>query len=75
MLYIGKTSNLRHRVKQGLVRGKGRHSGGKKIRKNENVSKLRIRWAETKKPAAVEEELHQKYFKKFGKHPKYVLRR
>jgi len=72
LMYIGRASNLRRRVKQGIVRGNGRHHAGKKIRKNENVSKLRIQWALTKRPAAVEEELHKKYSKRFGKLPKYV---
>jgi len=72
MLYIGKASNLRMRVRQGLIKGKVPHSGGKKIRKKEDVSKLLIRWAITKRPSCVEEELHQKYIKKFGKKPKHV---
>ena len=70
--YIGKASNLRMRVRQGLIKGKVPHSGGKKIRKNEDVSKLIVRWAVTKRPSCVEEELHQKYIKKFGKSPKHV---
>jgi len=70
--YIGKASNLRMRVRQGLIKGKVPHSGGKKIRKSEDVSKLIVRWAVTKRPSCVEEELHQKYIKKFGNPPKHV---
>jgi len=71
-LTIGKASNLRYRVKQGLVKGKTMHSSGDKIRDSENTSQIVVRWAITDRPAAVEEELHKKHKKKFGALPQYV---
>ncbi|HHT9126095.1 MAG TPA: hypothetical protein ACFYD6_09805 [Candidatus Brocadiia bacterium] len=71
-LTIGKAKNLSMRVKQGLVKGTIPHSTGEKIRPNEDVSKIIVRWAVTDRPAAVEEELHKRYQDKFGKLPKYT---
>jgi excinuclease UvrABC nuclease subunit len=71
-LTIGKASNLKMRVQQGLVKGKIPHSAGEKIRSNEDVSKIVVRLATTDRPSAVEEELHKQYKEKFGKLPKYV---
>ena len=71
-LAIGKAANLRMRIKQGLVKGKSSHSAGKKIRKKEVLSKLVVRWAETDRPSAVEEELHRLYVKKYRELPEYV---
>lgn len=74
-LTIGKASNLRHRVKQGLVRGKSPHSTGKRIRdidSGEDFTKIVVRWAETERPYAIEEELHKNYKQTYGKLPKYT---
>ncbi|MYE53620.1 MAG: hypothetical protein F4X34_00265 [Chloroflexi bacterium] len=77
-LTIGKTgSSLRMRVKQALVKENGVHSTGQRIRadiKNGKLpaSDIRIRWAVTERPAAVEEELHIRYQGKFGELPKYT---
>lgn len=71
-LTIGKASDLRMRIKQGLVKGKAKHSSGSKIRAGEEVSKLVVRWAITDRPAAAEEELHRRYKAKFGELPKYT---
>ncbi len=71
-LTIGKASNLRMRIKQGLVKGKAPHSAGEKIRANEDVSRIVVRWAATDRPATAEEELHRRYQAKFGGLPKYV---
>ena len=68
-LTIGKASNLRMRIRQGLVKGKTKHSAGTKIRRNENTSLLLVRWAETEKPAGVEEHLHRLYVERFGEWP------
>lgn len=73
-LTIGKASNLRMRVKQGLVKGKVPHSAGKDIREKENTAQVIIRWATTERPAAVEEELHRRHVEMFGKLPKYTDR-
>ncbi len=71
-LTIGKASDLRHRVKQGLVKGIAKHSSGKDIRASENTSKIEVRWAVTNRPAAPEEELHKKHKERFGRLPKYT---
>jgi excinuclease UvrABC nuclease subunit len=71
-LTIGKASDLRMRVKQGLVKGKVPHSAGERIRAHEDVSRIVVRWAVTNRPAAVEEELHKRYQAKFGSLPKYT---
>jgi len=71
LLYIGQGKNLRHRIKQGLIRGKTQHDAGYKIRNNENTSKISVRWAETDRPAGVEEHLLKVYEKSFGKLPIY----
>ena len=73
-LTIGKASNLRMRVKQGLVKGKVPHSSGKDIREKEDTLTLVIRWAVTDRPAAVEEELHKRHVEFFGRLPKYTDR-
>ena len=74
-LTIGKTSDLRFRIKQGLVKGKTPHSTGERMRsENVDFSKVVVRWAITDRPSAIEEELHKKYVQKYGKLPKYVLR-
>jgi len=72
LLTIGKASDLRMRVKQGLVKGKTPHSAGDKIRAGEDTSRIIVRWAVTERPSAVEEELHKRYQAKFKKMPKYV---
>ena len=71
-LTIGKTNDLRYRVKQGLVRGKAPHSSGEKIRAFEDTSQIEIRWGQTNRPAAAEEELHRLYCKLYGELPKYT---
>lgn len=73
-LTIGKASNLRMRIKQGLIKGKIPHSAGTRIRKNELVSAIEIRWAITDRPACVEEELHKKHIEFFHNLPKYTMR-
>ena len=68
-LTIGRAANLRSRVKQGLVKGKFPHSTGTRIRAKEDVSKLLVRWAVTKRPAVVEEELHLRHREEYGRLP------
>lgn len=72
LLTIGRASDLRMRIRQGLVKGKIPHSAGKKIRAEEDTSKIVVRWAVTDRRAAVEEELHKRYLNRFGQLPKYV---
>ena len=65
-LTIGRASDLRMRIKQGLVKGKAKHSAGKRIRTNEDVERIVVRWAATDRPAAAEEELHLRHRERFG---------
>lgn len=74
-LTIGKASNLRARIRQGLIKGKIPHSTGEEIRKKEKTWKIVIRWAITDRPSAVEEELHRRHRDKYGKLPKYGVHR
>jgi hypothetical protein len=74
LLTIGEASSLRKRVKQGLIKGNHPHSTGKRIRKHEDPKKIVIRWAETKRPSAVEEELHRRYIETYGDLPKHTIR-
>ncbi len=73
-LTIGKAANLRMRVKQGLVKGKVPHSTGDRIRELEDTTKIVIRWAETDRPSAAEEELHKIYVETHGALPKHTIR-
>lgn len=74
-LTIGKASNLRIRIKQGLVKeAKVPHSSGDNIRATEDTSRILVRWALTGRPAPAEEELHKQYVQKFGKLPKHTKR-
>lgn len=71
-LTIGKASDLRRRIKQGLVKGQTKHSSGTKIRRHEDLSKLVVRWATCDSPAAAEEELHKRHRERFGELPEYT---
>lgn len=71
-LTIGKASDLRMRIRQGLIKGKTPHSAGKQIRDKEDVNGIEIRWAVTERPSAVEEELHKSYVLMFGEMPKHT---
>ena len=74
-LTVGKASDLRMRIKQGLIKGKVPHSTGERM-KSENLdfSKIVVRGAVTDRPSAVEEELHKRHVEKYGELPKYVKR-
>ena len=74
LLAIGRATDLRMQIKQGLVRGKAPHSAGKRIRAKEDVHEIGIRWAVTDRPAAVAEELHRRHKGRFGGLPKYNAR-
>ncbi|MEO1927153.1 MAG: GIY-YIG nuclease family protein [Nautiliaceae bacterium] len=73
ILHIGRASNLRMRVKQGLVKDKTPHSTRKRMLEDGvNFNNLKVRWAVTDWPNSVEEFLHKKYKKKYGTLPKYT---
>jgi hypothetical protein len=61
------------RIRQALVKGAAKHSSGIRIRQQEDVSGLVVRWAVTDRPAAAEEELHRRYRQEFCRPPKYTL--
>jgi hypothetical protein len=71
-LHIGRSRDLRRRIREGLVKGAVKHSTGKRIRQEEDVSRLVIRWAVVERPCAAEEELHNLYRQTFGSLPKYT---
>ena len=73
ILHIGRASNLRHRIKQGFVKGKTPHSTRDRML-NEGVDfkKLKIQWAITDWPNSAEEYLHKKFKKEYGHLPKFT---
>jgi excinuclease UvrABC nuclease subunit len=72
-LDIGKATNLKKRFFNQLILGKGKHSTRDRMKKaGVNFNKLKFKFAETENPSAVEEYLHNKHKKEFGKLPKYV---
>jgi len=73
-LTIGRASDLYARVKDSLVSGRKYRRGGDKIRANEDLSKVRVRWAVTDRPAAAEEELHLQHIRQHGRLPRYTQR-
>ncbi|RKY19588.1 MAG: hypothetical protein DRP63_00350 [Planctomycetota bacterium] len=72
ILHIGRASNLRRRVKEGLIKGKTPHSTGRRIREEFDTTNLFIRWAETVRPAAVEEHLLIDYKRRHSRLPRCV---
>jgi hypothetical protein len=71
-LAIGETTNLRFRIRQALVKGKGPHSAGREIRSNEDTSRIVVRWAVTDKHKEVEAALKGMHVMTFGRFPKYT---
>jgi hypothetical protein len=71
-LYIGRTLNLRQRVRDALVKGIAVHVAGQRMRENEGPALLCVRWAVTDRPAAAEEELLRRHEKFWGHLPEYV---
>ena len=71
-LYIGGTSHLRRRVRDGLVKGVLMHVAGQKMREKEDPAVLTVRWAVTERPAAAEEELLRRHVEEFGSLPEYT---
>lgn len=74
-LTIGRTSNLRVRVKQQLVMGaSGKHPAREAILRNEDLGRVFVRWAPTDYPATAEEALHREHVRRHGRLPKYTQR-
>ncbi len=73
-LTIGRTSNLRTRVKEQLVMGIGPHPAHEGIVRNEDLGHVFVRWAPTEYPAAAEEALHREHIRRHGRLPKYTQR-
>lgn len=66
-LTIGKASNLRERVRNGLVKGRIPHGPREDMRfATERFSEMVVRWAVTDRPAAAEEEIHRLRPPKYG---------
>ncbi len=63
---------MRFRIKQGLIKGKAKHSSGTKIRANEDTARIEVRWAAAERSAAAEDEPHRRYINKPGGLPKYT---
>jgi hypothetical protein len=45
-LHVGMATDLRMRVRSGLIKGQVPHSTGERIRATEDVRELEVRWAE-----------------------------
>jgi hypothetical protein len=74
-LTIGRTSDLRARVKYQLVMGTGGpHPVRKSIVENEDLGRVFVRWAITDRPATAEEALHLDHIRRHGRLPKYTQR-
>jgi len=74
-LTIGRTANLRERVKYNLVMGSGGpHPARKSIVENEDLGRVFVRWAITDRPATAEEVLHLEHIRRHGRLPKYTQR-
>lgn len=67
-IYIGCTKRLWRRLKV-LLRGK--HKPGFKILRSHRPSTLQVRWAETKRPACIEEELLDRFVREYKRRPRY----
>src|SRR5262245_4419543 len=74
VLTIGRASNLDSRVCQALVKGVLPHSAGDKIRAEEDLTKVQVRWQVTEDPEGLERALHAEHLRLYGKLPKYVIR-
>lgn len=72
-LTIGKASNLRMRVKRGLVKSRVPVSTGIRIREVEDTALPVVRWATTVRSSCAEEELHRLHRDQTGGLPKYSL--
>jgi hypothetical protein len=74
-LVIGRSSDLRTRVRHELVMGVGgAHTARAAILANEDMPKVYVRWALTDRPAAAEEALHLEHKHRHGRMPKYTQR-
>jgi hypothetical protein len=74
-LTVGRTSDLRSRIKHQLVMGLGPSNPVRKaILANEDLSRVYVRWALTDRPAAAEEALHLEHVRRHGRLPKYTQR-
>ena len=71
-LTIGRATVLRDRIKKNLLRGVSHSEGERIIATEKDTSRLFVRWAETNRPCAVEEELHRRYLERFGELPLYA---
>lgn len=78
-LTIGETIHLREHLRKNLfrdtrhIKGDGKTIAvGGKIKANEDVTLLLVRWAETENHHAVKSELKDLHFRRFGRLPKHM---
>ena len=71
-LTIGETTNLKRRIKKQLVRGK--HSAGRRIVANEDLSTIVVRWAVTRDHKVEQAALHILHIAQFGDLPTHTKR-
>jgi hypothetical protein len=74
ILTIGRASNLGSRVCQALVKGVLPHSAGERIRVEEDLTQVQVRWQVTEDPEGLERALHAEHLRVYGKLPKHVIR-
>ena len=70
-LHIGESNRLQRRVSY-CVKGAGPHSACERIRANEHVPDLQVRWAVTEQHQETEWQLLEAHEERFGKLPVYT---
>lgn len=73
-LQIGETIHLHEHLRKNLVADPRNLAVGGRIKANEDVMRLLVRWAETVNHSAVKSELMDLHVGRFGRRPKHVLR-
>lgn len=73
-LQIGETKQLGKHLRECLVGDRRLKAVGGKIKANEDVNQLLVRWAEIENYRAAKSELKSSYIRRFGRLPKYMLR-
>jgi hypothetical protein len=73
-LQIGETIHLGEHLRKNLFRDRRHMAVGGRIKANEDVTQLLVRWAETENYRAVKSELKGRHLATFGRLPKYMKR-
>ena len=72
VVYIGKATSLRRRIRELLRFGAGRrvaHRGGRYLWQIKEASSLKICWMPCAQPRTVEKEMIQRFVDRYGKRP------